>query len=347
MMRFLVFWLVMFIMACNPQSNETLDREEEEAHIIKKSDPPVAIVIHGGAGTILKEHLSDSLEKRYLFVLDSIISAGHQALEEGEEAVNVVIKVISAMEDSPLFNAGKGAVFTNDGINELDASIMKGKDRSAGAVARVKSIKNPIQLAHVVMERSNHVFLSGDGAEQFAKSQGIEKIDPAYFFVQSRYDALLRSKEKSSVSSVTLSEDEKFGTVGCVALDKNGDIVAGTSTGGMTNKRFGRIGDSPIIGAGTYADNQIGGVSATGWGEFFIRNVVAYDILARMLYRNVDLEQAAREVIFNVLEPHGGDGGVVCLDKDGNVAMVFNTAGMYRAAIDGNGIKQVGIYEMD
>ena len=252
----------------------------------------------------------------------------------------MVIKVIELLENSPLFNAGKGAVFTNDGRNELDASIMHGKTLNAGAVAGVTTVKNPIKLAREVMNNSEHVLLTGAGAESFAEFRGIEKVDPAYFYVQSRMDALKRIQEKERQE-----KDSKFGTVGCVVLDKQGDIVAGTSTGGMTNKKWGRVGDSPIIGAGTYANNATCGVSSTGWGEFFIRNIVAYDIAAMMDYAGLALAEAADKVIHEKLQELGGDGGIIALDRNGNVSMVFNTAGMFRGAVDGQGEKTVAIYD--
>ena len=296
-------------------------------------DSTVAIVIHGGAGTIRKDLISDSLENSYISTLDSIVNIGYDLLNAGVDGLDVVTKVISMLEDSPLFNAGKGAVFTHDKTNELDASIMHGRHKQAGAVAGVKNIKNPIYLAQAVMLHSSHVLLSGKGAEEFADMQGIEKVDPSYFYVQERMDALKRVQE------------EKHGTVGCVVLDINGDIIAGTSTGGMTNKRWGRIGDSPIIGAGTYADNSTCGVSSTGWGEFFIRGVIAYDIAALMEYKGYDLNQATNYVIQEKLTDAGGTGGIIALDKYGNVSFEFNTDGMFRACVDGKSNKEVAIYK--
>lgn len=307
------------------------------------SEKPISIVIHGGAGTILKENMTDSLENAYHQKLNEAVSKGYQMLENGASSVDVVEAVVKILEDSPLFNAGKGAVLTNQGIIELDAAIMDGKNQNAGAVAGLTTIKNPITLARKVMEASEHVMMIGSGAEHFAKLHQLEQVDPTYFFTKSRIEALQKAKEKEATSNQ--NKDEKFGTVGCVALDKNGNIAAGTSTGGMTNKKFGRVGDVPIIGAGTYAKNQVCGVSATGWGEFFIRNVVAYDIAAQMMYQNKSLEEAAKETIHQKVAKMGGDGGIIALDSNGNVVMEFNTKGMYRASVDAKGKKKIAIYQ--
>lgn len=344
MNKLLVFTLLL-IVGCTTHSpsEEPINSVEADTQTNDSQIPStngVAIVIHGGAGAIKKENMSDSLESVYLSFLDSVISYGYELLEQGEEGEQVVINVIELLENSPLFNAGKGAVFTNDGRNELDASIMHGKTLNAGAVAGVTTVKNPIKLAREVMNNSEHVLLTGAGAESFAEFRGIEKVDPSYFYVQSRMDALKRIQEKERQE-----KDSKFGTVGCVVLDKQGDIVAGTSTGGMTNKKWGRVGDSPIIGAGTYANNATCGVSSTGWGEFFIRNIVAYDIAAMMDYAGLTLAEAADKVIHEKLQELGGDGGIIALDRNGNISMVFNTAGMFRGAIDGHGEKTVAIYD--
>ena len=313
-----------------------------------------AIVIHGGAGTILKKNMTPEMELEYKRVLELAINTGYAILKNGGSSLDAVEKTINILEDSPLFNAGKGAVFTNQGKNELDASIMDGKTLKAGAIAGVTTVKNPINLARAVMEKSEHVMLSREGAEFFARQHNIEIVNPAYFYVESRYQSLLRAQEKDKT---TLDhndktefydsniKDSKFGTVGCVALDKKGNIAAGTSTGGMTNKKWGRIGDAPIIGAGTYANNATCGISATGWGEFFMRNVVAYDISAMMEYKGFPIEQAANEVIQKKLTKLGGDGGIIGLDKNGTIVMEFNTAGMYRASIDSNGKLTIGIYK--
>ncbi|MDP2159493.1 MAG: isoaspartyl peptidase/L-asparaginase [Flavobacterium sp.] len=311
------------------------------------------IVIHGGAGTILKENMTDSLEVAYHHVLDLAVSKGYEILKNGGNSLDAVTQTIMILEDSPLFNAGKGAVFTNEGKNELDASIMDGKSKAAGAVASVTRVKNPITLARAIMEVSEHVMMVGPGAEKFAEQNGVELVDPNYFYTAKRWEGLQKAKDREKTEldhaaalhyDVTI-KDQKFGTVGCVALDKKGNIAAGTSTGGMTNKRYGRVGDAPIIGAGTYADNATCGVSATGWGEFFIRNVVAYDIAAQMQYKNVSLADAAKETIQKKVPEMGGDGGIIAIDKDGNIIMEFNTAGMYRASIDKSGAKTIAIYK--
>jgi beta-aspartyl-peptidase (threonine type) len=250
------------------------------------------------------------------------------------------------MENSPLFNAGKGAVFANNGKNELDASIMEGKTLNAGAVAGVTNLKNPISAARKVMENSDHVLLAREGAEEFAASQGLEVVDSSYFFTEKRYNSLQKAKlgAKSAYLDPYIN-DYKFGTVGCVALDKDGNLAAGTSTGGMTNKKWSRIGDSPIIGAGTYANNKTCAVSGTGHGEYFIRANVAYDISALMEYKEMSLQEAAKEVIQNKLKNMGGDGGIIAIDAKGNLVAEFNTAGMYRAMVDEKGTITVGIYK--
>jgi beta-aspartyl-peptidase (threonine type) len=279
--------------------------------------------------------------------------AGYKALQDGRSSIDAVEIAIRILEDSPLFNAGKGAVFNHDGKNELDSSIMDGKTLMAGAVAGLHHVKNPITLARAVMEKSPHVMMVGDGAEQFAKQQNIELVSEKYFWTQERWDALQKvlreEKEKSQGKKVSMNYAKlpmnKFGTVGAVALDKNGNIAAGTSTGGMTNKRYGRVGDSPIIGAGTYANNNTCGVSATGSGEYFIRLGVARDISALMEYRALPIQQAADMVIKQKLQNLGGDGGIIAMDKFGNMAISFNSEGMYRAYIDREGKPVVEIYK--
>ena len=285
--------------------------------------PTWAIVIHGGAGTILKANMTEDQEKTYHQALRQALEAGKAVLERGGSATDAVIAAIMPMEDSPLFNAGKGAVFTHEGHNELDASIMQGHDLKAGAVAGVRRIKNPIVLARAVMDHSRHVLLTGSGAETFAQTQGIEWVDPKYFFTQRRWDALQKAKEN-------MHKDKKHGTVGVVVLDSRGNLAAGTSTGGMTNKQYGRVGDSPIIGAGTYADNSSVAVSATGEGEYFIRAAVAHDIAARVAYKGLSVKEATRQVIHEKLTTMGGTGGVIVLNTKGDIAMDFNTEGMYR-----------------
>lgn len=313
-----------------------------------------AIIIHGGAGTILKKNMSPEKEKAYKDKLQEAIKVGYAILKDGGTSIDAVEKTIHVLENSPLFNAGKGAVFTNAETNEMDASIMTGNDLNAGAVAGVKDIKNPISAARKVMTNSNHVLLSGNGASIFAKEKGLEIVDPSYFYTERRFNSLQRIKdrekteldhdEKSAFYDADI-KDSKFGTVGCVALDKKGNITAGTSTGGMTNKRWNRIGDSPIIGSGTYANNKTCGVSSTGWGEYFIRAQVAHDISAQMEYKNVSLKEATIDVIQNKLTKLGGTGGVVALDKNGNMSFEFNTAGMYRASMNDKGELVVKIYK--
>lgn len=304
------------------------------------------IVVHGGAGTIERSSMSPEREREYRETLTQAIRAGWQVLNRGGNSLDAVVATIRILEDSPLFNAGKGAVFTADGRNELDASIMWGPTQAAGAVAGVTQVRSPITLARAVMEKSKHVFMAREGAEAFAREQGIELVDPQYFFTQHRHDQLQRAKEaerRSGVSTDPRDADIKFGTVGAVALDKQGNIAAGTSTGGMTNKRFGRIGDAPVIGAGTFASKKCG-VSATGHGEFFIRNVVAYDICALADYRNMPIRDAADAVIMFKLVDIGAEGGVVAMDADGTIAMSFNSAGMYRGFARADGTIEVAIY---
>ncbi len=320
--------------------------------ILISAQKKYVLVIHGGAGTITKENMTPEKEKAYHEALTLALKAGYAELQKGKTSVEAVEAAIVLMENSPLFNAGKGAVFTNEGKNELDASIMFGKDKSAGAVAGVQTIKNPIKAAIAVMQKSPHVMLSGKGAEQFAKLQNLEILDPKYFWTKDRWEGLQKALEKEKRKKVSKNSkkhpdyfeiDEKFGTVGCVALDKNGNIAAGTSTGGMTNKKWNRIGDSPIIGAGTYANSQVG-VSGTGWGEYFIRATAARTVAAKMEYQNKDIATASQETI-DEIGKMGGDGGLIALDKDGNIAMPFNTAGMYRGAITESGEVEVFIYK--
>lgn len=313
------------------------------------------IVIHGGAGSILKENMTDSIEAEYKAVLEEAIRVGHEILANGGTSIEAVQRTINIMENHPLFNAGKGAVFTSEGKNELDAAIMDGETLQAGAVAGVTTVKNPIDLAYRVMNNSPHVFLAGKGAEQFAEEHSLEIVDPAYFHTEARFNSLQKIKESEKTETEKEDQktayldpfikDSKFGTVGCVALDKNGNLAAGTSTGGMTNKKWNRIGDVPIIGAGTYANNATCAVSATGWGEYFIRGVVAYDISAMMEYKKMSLQNAARAVIQDKLTELGGEGGIVAIDNKGNIAMEFNSAGMYRAAMNKNGELTIGIYK--
>jgi beta-aspartyl-peptidase (threonine type) len=299
--------------------------------------------------------MTPEMENDYRTKLVEALTAGYTLLQNNGSSLDAVEAVIKIMEDSPLFNAGKGAVFTHEGTNELDASIMDGKSLKAGSVAGLKHIKNPIRLARLVMEQSPHVMMVGEGAETFAMQHGVDTVPQSYFYTEKRWKQLqqLLEKEKARPDSVKQikmnslpfdADEEQLGTVGCVALDKMGNLAAGTSTGGTSNKRFGRVGDSPIIGAGTYANNAACAVSATGDGEYFIRSVVAHDISALVEYRGMSVQEAARAVIDKVGKL-GGSGGVICLDKNGNMAMVFNSEGMYRAYIDDDGKPVVLIYK--
>jgi len=354
----------------------------ETKQLQSPQNPRLGFVIHGGAGVIRRGSLTPEKEKAYRAKLEEALLAGYKALQDGKTSLDAVQIAINLLEDSPLFNAGKGAVFTADGKNELDAAIMDGKDLRAGAVAGLRHVKNPINLARAVMEKSPHVMMIGDGAEQFAKEQNIELVPEKYFFTQERWDSLQRiikqekekeklkevqnpkpktqSLQKSGQKSVVGGQQQsairnpqseleepsnKFGTVGAVALDKNGNLAAGTSTGGMTYKKYGRVGDVPIIGAGTYANNDTCAVSATGWGEFFIRLGVARDISAMMEYRAMPIQQAVDAVIKQKLQKAGGDGGVIAIDKFGNIGISFNSEGMYRAYVDSNGKPVVEIYK--
>lgn len=314
-----------------------------------------ALAIHGGAGTILKKNMTPELEKQYTDKLSEALKAGYDTLSKGGTSLDAVTTSIKILEDSPLFNAGKGSVFTADGKNEMDASIMDGKTLMAGSVAGVRIIKNPITAARCVMERSQHVMMVGAGAEKFAKECNCEFADTSYFFEQKRWDQLQKIKKTEQLkldhSDTTSStnpddfKDKKFGTVGLVALDQYGNLAAGTSTGGMTNKKYGRVGDAPIIGAGTYANNKTCAVSCTGHGEFFIRSVVAYDVSALMEYKGSSLADAANEVIMKKLVKLGGEGGLIAIDSKGNITMPFNSAGMYRGYMKSNGTTEILIYK--
>lgn len=334
------------MVACSAPGEPAEQEEETTTETVQAAE--YAIVIHGGAGTITRADLTPAQDSAYRAALNAALDIGEEILKSGGDAIDAVEQTIHYLEDSPLFNAGKGAVFTNEGRNEMDASIMVGTDRMAGAVGGVSNVKHPISAARAVMERSPHVLLTGKGAEQFAQESGLEIVDPSYFFTQRRWDALERAKareERKGEAQVELDHDDrKKGTVGCVALDKNGQIVAGTSTGGMTNKRWNRLGDSPIIGAGTFADNATCGVSCTGHGEYFIRWAVAYDVAARMAYKGLGLNAAATEVVNEELVKAGGEGGLIALDKYGNVAMPFNSEGMYRGYAK-PGERVVAIYQ--
>ncbi len=345
----------------NPNENFNIENKItlEDGSLIKLSEEKAgtfSIIIHGGAGTILKKNMSPEKEAAYKAKLEEAIKVGYNILKNGGTSLDAVQKTINIMEDSPLFNAGKGAVFTNAGTNEHDASIMDGSTLNAGASAGTTIVKNPINLARAVMENSSHIMLSGHGANTFAKEQGLQIVNPNYFYTERHHKSLEKIKEKEKTEldhddKLTFYDedikDSKFGTVGCAALDKNGNLAAGTSTGGMTNKRWGRIGDSPIIGAGTYANNKTCAVSSTGWGEYFIRGMVAYDISALMAYKGLSLKQASQEVIQNKLTQLGGTGGIVAIDKNGNMVSEFNTAGMYRATMNAKGELTIGIYKKE
>jgi len=304
-------------------------------------DSPLAIVIHGGAGTITRKDMTEDDEAAIRATLKASVQTGYQALLNGATSIDAVIAAIKVMEDSPLFNAGKGAVFNAAGKHEMDASIMEGAGLKAGAVASVSSVKNPIELANRVMTDSEHVMLMGDGAEEFARQLGFEMMDPAYFYTDFRWQQLQRVKAEEQAR--TDQQDQWFSTVGAVALDCHGDLAAGTSTGGTSNKKWGRVGDSPIIGAGTYADNNSCAVSATGHGEFFIRYVVAYNICNRVEL-GTPLKEAADTVVNDVLVKARGEGGVIAMDRQGNISTPFNSEGMYRASIDTKGEMTIAIY---
>lgn len=343
-MRTLAIWAFVFTTALF--SARTPVRAQEA----RSGSPGVVMVIHGGAGTIRKETMTPEREAAYREALAQALQAGYQILAAGGPALDAVEAAVNVMENSPLFNAGRGAVFTNQGKNELDASIMDGKTRDAGAVASVVGIKNPISAARRVMTESKHVMLVGAGAVAFASEQGLEIADSAYFFTQDRWDRLQKEKkaEQGETGAATIPR-EKYGTVGAVALDADGNIAAGTSTGGLTNKRWGRVGDSPIIGAGTYADNYSCGVSGTGVGEYFMRGLLAYDVSAEMRYAKRPLSEALARVIHTKLTGMAGadSGGMIALDREGHVAMEFNTAGMYRGYIRADGVPHTFLYKDD
>ena len=346
----LSFLVVLY--SCKNESSKTESLAEATVTPeVERAD--FAIIIHGGAGTILKKNMTPEKEAAYEAKLEEAIRVGYEILKNGGSSLDAVTKTINIMEDSPLFNAGKGAVFTNAETNELDASIMDGKTLNAGASSGTTTVRNPIDLARAVMDNSPHVMLSGKGAETFATDQNLTLVDPEYFYTENRFKVLQRVKEREANKVADnkaafydpIIKDSKFGTVGCAALDKNGNLAAGTSTGGMTNKRWGRVGDAPIIGAGTYANNATCAVSSTGWGEYFIRAMVAHDISALMDYKGLSLKEAAREVIQKKVPDLGGNGGIVAVDKNGNMVAEFNTAGMYRATMNDKGELSIGIYK--
>ena len=321
----------------------------------RQSARPYRLVIHGGAGTIPRDQMTPEKEAEYRAALTEALKIGQAVLERGGSSLDAVEATVRSMEDCPLFNAGKGAVFNHDGKNELDAAIMDGATLKAGSVAGLHRIKNPVALARLVMDKSPHVMMVGDGAEKFAREQGVALVDPKYFYTEHRWkalqDAIKEEKaaaaagRKVSVVQGGESDDYKYGTVGAVALDRAGNLAAATSTGGLTNKRYGRVGDTPIIGAGTYANNATCAVSGTGTGEYFIRSVVGHDISALMEYKGLSLQDAANRVVMDKLVKMGGDGGIIAVDKDGNTTMTFNTPGMFRGSIDEKGTVVVAIYK--
>ena len=328
-----IYLLIILCWSCQSPTNQQTECD------MNQTIAPYALVIHGGAGTILKSRITPSQEKEYRDMLASVLQKGQEMLASGADGLDVVQEVISMMEDSPLFNAGFGAVMTNQATHELDASIMTGKDLEAGAVAGISKIKNPIKAARAVLEKSDHVLLSGKGADDFSIGQGLDTVPNSYFTTDRRKKSL-ESALRNAIGVGMTSEDElidyKFGTVGAVVLDSKGNLVAATSTGGMTNKKYGRIGDSPVIGAGTYADNNSCAVSCTGHGEYFIRLAVAHSVAAGMELKGLCLEESADRIIHKKLSDLGGTGGLISVDKYGNVAMPFNTAGMYRGYVTEN-----------
>lgn len=305
-----------------------------------------SIAIHGGAGTLSKGKMGPEKEKAYKKALEAALEKGASVLENGGTALDAVEVAVVSLENCPLFNAGKGSVFTAGGTHEMDASVMEGKNLKCGAVSLVSGIKNPVSLARDVMEKTEHVFLAGEGAMRFAKKIGYELEDTSYFFDEFRYRQWqkIKGSDKFKLDHSDF-EESKFGTVGAVACDQDGNLAAATSTGGMTNKKWGRIGDSPIVGAGTYADNRTCAVSCTGSGEYFIRGVAAYDVACLMKYKNLSLEKAASKTIHEHLLQLDGDGGLIAVDAGGNITMPFNTEGMYRAFKKSAGEKGILIYK--
>ncbi len=334
------------IITCTKETDQNKKIESTPKEI------PFALVIHGGAGTIKKEFMTPEKEEAYTKKLQEALDTGYKILENGGTAIEAVQRTINIMEDSPLFNAGKGAVFNSLGKQEMDASIMDGKTLNAGAVAGVSHIKNPINAAILVKDSTKHILLSGKGAEDFAQQYNLQFEDESYFYTDKRYQQLQKAQKKEKVlldhtafDNAELIDDHQYGTVGCVALDKDQNIAAGTSTGGMTNKKFGRIGDSPIIGAGNYANNKTCGVSCTGTGEFFMRTLAAHEVSNLMMYKNYDLKEALKQVIHVAIDSLGGSGGMIALDKNANIAWDFNTAGMYRGFKKSTGENIVEIYK--
>ncbi len=325
--KILILSLLLLIVSCTDQSNK------------QKSKLEWAIALHGGAGNILPEDYTKEQQEAYLKELNNALEIGKKILSNGGTSLDAVEQVVRYLEDCPLFNAGKGSVFTHDGKNELDAAIMDGNGLRAGAVAGVGDIKNPISAARLVMDKSEHVLMVGKGASLFAKSQGAEIVDSSYFFTEKSWNSLQKALAKKSI------KDKKMGTVGCVALDKMGNLAAGTSTGGMTNKKYGRVGDVPIIGGGTYANNNSCAVSATGHGEFFIRYTVSHDISALVEYKGMSIAEAANLVVNDKLVKADGKGGIIAVDKYGNIILTMNTAGMFRAFANSKGEQKVSIFK--
>jgi beta-aspartyl-peptidase (threonine type) len=333
-----------------PVRSSTITAERSPDHQPNMESQRIGLAIHGGAGTIERSKLTPEREREYRAGLERALSAGYEILKRGGSSVDATETAVRVLEDDPHFNAGKGSVFTSAGTNEMDAAIMDGKTLSAGAVASLKHIKNPIGLARLVMEKSGHVMMDCEGAEAFAKENGIELVDQKYFFTQERWDALekIKAAEKSRTSGggkkFLITDQDRHGTVGAVALDQNGNLAAATSTGGTTNKRPGRVGDSPVIGAGTYANDATCAVSATGDGEYFIRATVGRDVSALMEYRGISLKDAAQAALDNAAKL-GGSGGLIAIDRQGNITSPFNTSGMYRGYVDPNGKLVVEIYK--
>jgi len=339
------FLIILFLISCE---NTSTDKE-----ISKRKPNSFAIVIHGGAGGIKREYFTEEQQEAYSKKLREALDAGYKVLENGGISLNAIEAAINVMENSPLFNAGKGAVYNSEGNQEMDAAIMDGKTLNAGAVAGVNHIKNPILAARIVMDSSKHVLLSGKGAEIMAKKYGIEMVDSSYFFTQKRLNQLrkIQGKEKIQLDHTAflikneLIDDHKYGTVGAVAIDKNGNIAAGTSTGGMTNKKFGRIGDVPLIGAGTYANNLTCGISATGTGEYFIRTVASHDVSSLIQYKNLSPKEALHKVLFDKIGKLGGEGGMILIDKNGDVYWDFNSTGMFRGYKKSTGESKIAMFE--
>jgi beta-aspartyl-peptidase (threonine type) len=347
MLRMLFIGLIILYSATGQSQNNKKMTENNQ------DKPTFAIALHGGAGNLKKKNYSPEQENAYKTILDSALTLGYKMLQNDSPATDVVVAVIKILEDSPLFNAGKGSVFSNEGANEMDAAIMEGEQLKCGAVTNIRTVKNPITLAECIMKKSKFIFLNGEGAEKFAKENEITIVDSSYFFDQKRWDEMLqlRNTNKAVIdndrSSVEPEEIDKYGTVGCVVLDKKGNLAAGTSTGGLTNKKYNRIGDSPLIGAGTYANNKSCAVSCTGRGEDFIRIVAAHQLHNYMSMKNYSLKKAARTVIREDLKNIKGRGGLIAVDSKGNISFQFNTSGMFRAGIDKNGTKTLEIYKLE